>query len=257
MPVITIEGRVGAGGDGVGRLVAKALDLDFVDRLLLAEIGRRVGATVEAVQDSERRLPSRGDRFISFIQRTLERTGSAGAGDPYFGPGMEVLISRPYRDFEAAPATRAEELHEQQFIDTTADVIREIAAAGDAVILSRGGGAILRDTTGVLRVGLLGESEDRATRIQGREQLPSLEAARELIEHSDSAQARYFEKAFESNPVDPFLYHFMINTSEVSLEYAAGVIIYAARQMDEQGLLTAEHEALESEEPLTVPRSSN
>ena len=87
--------------------------------------------------------------------------------------------------------------------------------------------------------------------------MPSLEAAGELIEHSDSAQARYFEKAFESNPVDPFLYHFMINTTKVSLEYAAGVIIYAARQMDEQGLLTAEHEALESEEPLTVPRSSN
>jgi len=241
----------------VGRLVAKALDLDFVDRLLLAEIGRRVGATVEAVQDSERRLPSRGDRFISFIQRTLERTGSAGAGDPYFGPGMEVLVSRPYRDFEAAPATRAEELHEQQFIDTTADVIREIAAAGNAVILSRGGGAILRGTTGVLRVGLLGESEDRAQRIKQREQLPSIEAARELIEHSDSAQARYFDKAFESNPVDPFLYHFMLNTSEISLEYAAGVIIYAARQMDDQGLLAAEHEALESEEPLTVPRSSN
>ena len=68
---------------------------------------------------------------------------------------------------------------------------------------------------------------------------------------------RYFEKAFESNPIDPFLYHFMLNTSEISLEYAAGVIIYAARQMDEQGLLAAEHEALESEEPLTVPGSSD
>ena len=84
----------------------------------------------------------------------------------------------------------------------------------------------------------------------------AMRVARELIEHSDSAQARYFEKAFESNPVDPFLYHFMLNTSEISLEYAAGVIIYAARQMDEQGLLAAEHEALESEEPLTVPGSS-
>ena len=115
----------------------------------------------------------------------------------------------------------------------------------------------MRGTTGVLRVGLLGESEDRARRIQEREQLPSLEAARELIEHSDSAQARYFEKAFESNPIDPFLYHFMLNTSEISLEYAAGVIIYAARQMDEQGLLAAEHEALESEEPLTIPGSSD
>lgn len=256
MPVITIEGRVGAGGPAVGRLVASTLGLDFVDRLLLAEIGRRVGATVEAMQDSERRVPSRGDRFISFIQRTLERTGSAGAGDPYFGPGMEVLVSRPYRELEAAPATRAEELHEKRFIETTAEVIREIAAAGDAVILSRGGGAILRETTGVLRIGLLGEKEDRARRIQQREKLTDIEAARELIEHSDSAQARYFQNAFDSNPVDPFLYHFMLNTSEVSLEYAAGVIVYATRQMDDQGLLAAEHGAIESEEALAPPQTA-
>ena len=45
----------------------------------------------------------------------------------------------------------------------------------------------------------------------------------------------------------------MLNTSEVSLEYAAGVIVYAARQMDEQGLLAAEHGALESEDALKVP----
>lgn len=255
MPVITIEGRVGAGGPGVGRIVARTLGLDFVDRLLLSEIGRRVGATVEAMQDSERRVPSRGDRFISFIQRTLERSGNAGMGDPYFGPGMEVLVSRPYRELERAPATRAEELHEQQFIDTTAEVIREIAAAGDAVILSRGGGAILRGTPGVLRIGLLGEKEDRAKRIQQRENLPDLDSGRELIEHSDAAQARYFEKAFESNPIDPFLYHFMLNTSEISLEYAAGVIVYAARQMDEHGLMQAAHEALESEEPLAPPQT--
>lgn len=256
MPVITIEGRVGAGGPAVAQLVAQTLGLDFVDRLLLAEIGRRVGATVEAMQDSERRVPSRGDRFISFIQRTLERTGSAGAGDPYFGPGMEVLVSRPYRELEAAPATRAEELHEKRFMETTAEVIKEIAAAGDAVILSRGGGAILRDTIGVLRIGLLGEKEDRARRIQEREKLPNLEAAIDLIEHSDSAQARYFQNAFDSSPVDPFLYHFMLNTSEVSLEYAAGVIVYATRQMDDQGLREAEHGALEPEEPLATPQTA-
>ena len=48
----------------------------------------------------------------------------------------------------------------------------------------------------------------------------------------------------------------MLNSSQVSLEYAAGVIVYAARQMDEQGLLSAEHEALESEDPLTVTNKS-
>ena len=54
MSVITIEGRLGAGGADLGRLVAKEMDLDFIDRLMLADIAKRVGATVTALADQER-----------------------------------------------------------------------------------------------------------------------------------------------------------------------------------------------------------
>ena len=58
MTVITIEGRLGAGGPDLGRMVAKEMDLDFVDRLMLADIAKKIGATVTALADQESRIPS-------------------------------------------------------------------------------------------------------------------------------------------------------------------------------------------------------
>ncbi|MFW6195503.1 MAG: AAA family ATPase [Chloroflexota bacterium] len=237
MSVVTIEGSVGSGAPDVGRIVAREQGLDFVDRLLLSEIARRVGSTVEALHESERRAPTRVERFAQLVQRMLERSSVAGSGgDPYFGPGIETLLARPYRELEDPSSGSSQALDEQRFISTTSEVIRDIAEAGNVVILSRGGGAILRDKPGVLRVGLVGQKEDRARRLMQRDQLGSLDEAMKLIEQSDKAQTRYFQKAFGCSPTDPFLYHVMWNTSEVSIEYAAAMISDATRKMAEQGL---------------------
>jgi cytidylate kinase len=166
----------------------------------------------------------------------LHRSAVAGmGGDPYFGPGIEHLLARPYRELEEAPATSGEEVDEQRFITTTAEVIRDLAAVGNCVVLSRGAAAILRDRPDVLRVGVISRMEDRVKRIMARERLGEAEA-REFIKHSDAAQHRYFEKAFKSSPIDPFLYHFMWNMSDVSVEYAAQVTVDAAKVMSDMGL---------------------
>ncbi len=236
MPVITVEGRVGAGAPDLGRLVARELGIDFVDRLILAQIARRVNATMRALVDQERRVPSLVDRLAMRVQRVLERSAVAGmGGDPYFGPGVEDLISRQYSEYEEDPHTTAEEVDDQRFIDTTREVIEDIAQQDDIVILSRGGAAILKDNPRVLRVGVIARIEDRITRVAERENMSSDEA-REFIEHSDGAQHRYFEKAFNSSPIDPFLYHFMTNTSDVSIEFAAELTVDAAKVMMDHGL---------------------
>ncbi len=241
MTVITIEGRLGAGGPDLGRMVAKELDLDFVDRLMLADIAKRVGATVTALADQESRVPSLANRFAQAIQRMLHRSAVAGmGGDPYFGPGIEQLLARPYSEMEEPPHTSAEEVDEQHFIDTAAEVINDLAEIGDVVLLGRGGGAILHDNPTVLRVGVVAKMEHRVTRVQQQMRLETPEEAESLIEHTDLAQHRYFDSAFDSSPIDPLLYHFMWNTSDVSLEYAAQVTVDAAKVMSEKGLRWAE-----------------
>mgnify|MGYP001491276476 FL=1 len=237
MSVITIEGRLGAGAPDLGRLVAKKLDLDFIDRLLLADIAKRVGSTMNVLSDQERRVPTLTNRFAQSIQRMLHRSAVAGmGGDPYFGPGIEHLLARPYSEMEDAPHTNSEEIDEQHFIDTAKEVITDLAEIGNVVILGRGGAAILRDHPKVLRVGVVAKLEDRALRVQQQLRLTSIEEATSNIEHTDKAQHRYFERAFDSSPIDPFLYHFMWNTSDVSLEYAAQVTVDAAKVMSEKGL---------------------
>lgn len=248
MSVITIEGRLGAGGPDLGRLVAREMGLDFVDRLMLADIAKRVGSTVTALAEQERRVPSLANRFAQAIQRMLHRSAVAGmGGDPYFGPGIEQLLSRPYSEMEEAPHTSAEEIDEQHFMDTAREVITDLAEIGNVVILGRGGAAILHDSIKVLRVGVVAKMEDRIIRVQQQMRLQTPEEAQELIEHTDTAQHRYFEKAFDSSPIDPFLYHFMWNTSDVSLEYAAQVTVDAAKVMSEKGLKWADASSLAGE----------
>ena len=94
MSVITIEGRLGAGAPDLGRMVAKELGLDFVDRLMLADIAKKVGSTVTALADQESRVPSLANRFAQAIQRMLHRSAVAGmGGDPYFGPPVKIIQS--------------------------------------------------------------------------------------------------------------------------------------------------------------------
>lgn len=248
MSVITIEGRLGAGGPDLGRMVAKEMDLDFVDRLMLADIAKRVGATVTALADQETRIPSLANRFAQTIQRMLHRSAVAGmGGDPYFGPGIEQLLARPYSEMEEPPHTTAEEVDESHFIDTAAEVIKDLAEIGNVVLLGRGGAAILHDNPLVLRIGVVAKLEDRVTRVQPQMRLNTPQQAEELIERTDLAQHRYFDKAFGSSPIDPFLYHFMWNTSDVSLEYASQVTIDAAKVMNEKGLKWADSTFAQSE----------
>ena len=237
MPIITVEGRVGAGAPDLGRLVARELEIDFVDRLILAQVARGVNATMRALVDQERRVPSLVNRLALRVQRVLERSAVAGmGGDPYFGPGVEDLISRQYSEYEEEPHTTAEEVNDERFIATTREVINDIADQGNIVILSRGGAAILNERKDVLRVGVVGRMDDRARRVAERENI-TLDEASEFIAHSDNAQHRYFEKAFGASPIDPFLYHFMWNTSDVSIEYAVKVTAEAAKNLSDDGKL--------------------
>ena len=204
---------------------------------MLADIAKKLGATVTALADQESRVPSLANRLAQSIQRILHRSAVAGmGGDPYFGAGIEQLLARPYSEMEEAPHTSAEEVDEKHFIDTESEVINDLAAIGNVVILGRGGAAILRDNPTVLRVGVVAKMDDRISRVQRQMRFESAEQAKSLIKHTDLAQHRYFERAFDSSPIDPFLYHFMWNTSDVSLEYAAQITIDAAKVMSKKGL---------------------
>jgi cytidylate kinase len=239
MPVVAIEGRAGSLAPDLAHLVADQLEIDSIDRLMLAEIARKVGATVQAISETERRPTGVVNRLAALVQRMLERSAVAGTGgDPYFGPGIDNLLSQSYKDLDSV-ITSPSEVDQSHFIESTREVIRDIAEDGSVVIVSRGGPAILRDVPSALRVGLVSDRDVRVKRIMGRENL-TLDEADDFVTHADHAQLVYFEKAFDTTPIDPFLYHVMINTSEISIERAAEIVVPLARDLHSVGHLRSD-----------------
>ena len=237
MAVITLSGLAGGGARVLGPMVAQKTGADYVDRLILASVAREVGATVEALHQREERPPTRGERFSRVLQRILARSAATGAGgDPYFGPGIPTFLTEEYEDVIQPTITRGHELEDEKYFDAIRSVIRALAAQGNVVIVGRGANVILRDVSSVLRVGVVARLEDRVRVIIAREHLDEEQALR-TIEARDQARGLHFSQAFGLDvPDSPELYHLVINTSDVDLDYAADMIIEADTALQDGSL---------------------
>ena len=226
MYTITLGGMSGGGARDIGPMVAQKLKADYVDRIFLSNIAKDVGATVEALHQREEKLPSRSEKWIHVIQRLLERSAVTGsAGDPYFGPGITALLTEEYEDIPQPTITRGHEVEDDVYIEAIESAMKEMATDGDVVFIGRGGHVILKDMPNVLRVGVVASLEDRVKTLMAREAIDSDEAI-VALEQRDQARKYFFKKYFElDEPDNPNLFHFTINSSEISTNYAAEMVI--------------------------------
>ncbi|MDA0769949.1 MAG: hypothetical protein BZY79_02005 [SAR202 cluster bacterium Casp-Chloro-G4] len=234
MTIIALGGLSGGGARTLGPAVAQALGADYVDRLILTDIARHVGATVEALHQREERPPTRAERISRMLRRILERSAVTGAGgDPYFGPGVAAFLTEEYEDIPQSTITRGHELEDDRYIEGVQKVVTEMAEGGNVVFVGRGAYVILKDMPNVLRVGIEARLEDRISTIMARERLTQ-EAAAAVITERDNARGYYFKKFFKmDNPDDPSLFHFVINTSDVGQDYAVKLIVDAFKAQQE------------------------
>ncbi len=228
MPVITINGPIGAGSIAVGQKVAGDLSLNYVDRMVFAEAARIIGSPVSNLIAKEQRVERFGDRVAALLGRVLER--AAVSGDYDLGVGIESL-PETYHELAGEPSSRIQRVNDQVFIDTTQEVIRNLANAGHVVIIGRGANVILGDTPGVLHVGILAPMATRLKTIMEREHLGE-EAARTYLEELEEARVRFFQKFFKVSPLDPTLYHIMLDMGHMSTETAALIIGHAAGDLE-------------------------
>lgn len=226
MYTITLGGMSGGGARDIGPVVAQKLKADYIDRIFLSNIAKDVGATVEALHQREEKLPTRSEKWIHVIQRLLERSAVTGsAGDPYFGPGISALLTEEYEDIPQPTITRGHEVEDDVYIAAIESTMKEMAADGDVVFIGRGGHVILKDMPNVLRVGVVASFEDRVKTLMSRETIDR-DNAIATLEQRDQARKYFFKKYFElDEPDNPNLFHFTINSSEISTNYAADMVI--------------------------------
>ena len=228
MPVITINGPIGAGSIEVGQKVAADLSLNYVDRMVFAEAARIIGSPVSNLIAKEQRVERFGDRLASLLGRVLER--AAVSGDYDLGVGIETL-PETYHELAGESSSRVQRVNDQVFIDTTREVVGNLAQAGNVVIIGRGANVILGDTPGVLHVGMLAPMSRRIATIMEREHLSEGEA-RTYLEGLEEARVKFFQKFFKVSPLEPTLYHMMLDMGHMSDDTAARIIAHAAGDLE-------------------------
>ena len=233
MAVVTLGGLTGGGGRLLGPKLAERLDADYVDRLILTNAARHAGATVEALHQREQRPPTRGERFSGLLQRILDRSAATGVGgDPYFGPGAMAFLTQEFEEIPQQTITKGHELEDEKYIEAMRSVMHQLAESGNVVIVGRGGSIILRSNPNVLRVGTVARLEDRITGIMERDRIDRAQAEQTLIDR-DLARAYYFKRYFDiDNPDDPELYHLVINTSDIGMDYAVDMVTEACAALE-------------------------
>lgn len=233
MAVVTLGGLTGGGGRLLGPKLAERLDADYVDRLILTNAARHAGATVEALHQREQRPPTRGERFAGLLQRILDRSAATGVGgDPYFGPGAMAFLTQEFEEIPEQTITRGHELEDETYIEAMRSVMHQLAESGNVVIVGRGGSIILRSMPNVLRVGTVARLEDRIAGIMDRDRIDREQAEKTLTDR-DMARAYYFKRYFDiDDPDDPELYHLVINTSDIDMDYACDLVTDACAALE-------------------------
>ena len=225
MPVITISGNLGGNAIDVGRLVARKLGLDYVDREILVEAAQALGVSERTLAGRDDQSPplTLRERIASFFEDFLERSAVAGAADPLMGTtSLEALMATTYGQAAALPEA-SHELSDRRYKEAITSVISELAAKGNVVILGRGGQAILKDRSDCLHVAVTAPFAVRVQRLAESAGLPK-DRARELVEESDRGRLAYHRKYFRIDPTDASLYDIVINTGRLSPESAATLI---------------------------------
>jgi cytidylate kinase len=202
MPVVTIARQLGSLGDEIARAVADCLELRLVDQAMVDEVAAQLGLSSGAVPDDEQNSGLVGD-----LVRTMRRLYPATVTPP-----NEV-------DMETDEAASLQVMRQ---------VAWEIARAGDAVIVGRGGAFLLERNPSVLHVLVLAPMPIRAERVMASEHLDAGRAARRVRE-SDAQRARYVRRFYGQNWLDPSMYDFVINTGHFSEPAATDLIVRAVK----------------------------
>ena len=233
MSVITIGGLSGGGGRKIGPLLAKDLDFDYVDRLILTNASRSINASISAVSQIEERPRTLGERFSAKLQKILDTAAVTSSNiDPYFGPYLTSYLTEEFENVNSKTfLENPHEIDEHMLFESINKTIHELSESGDIILVGRGSHILLKDNPRALRVGIISDWEDRIKNIIEREKVDKQTAEQKII-NRDQSRTTYFKRFFGiDNPDDPKHYHIVINLSNVTDQNAIEAIKFMYKQI--------------------------
>jgi hypothetical protein len=200
--VVTIAMTTGARAEQIGPLVAQQLGFQYVSDEIIDRAAEHAEVSPQEVAEVE--------RSPSLITRIMNALG-AGVAPEYAG--------RPMAPEEIDPSPSYRRLIQ--------DVIREVAARKNVVILAHGAGMLLAGTPGVLRVLVTASPATRATRLAAETGHDERQAMRE-VQRTDRERRGFFKRFYDLDEELSTHYDLVVNTDALSPEAAARLIAYTA-----------------------------
>lgn len=171
-------------------------------------------------------------------QRVLTLARELGAGDTGFAPtlasrlGLRVF-DRDLLEQEAVrlglPEAELEKIDEQaagifqrfrpgslyqRYFEALGQLMNELSARGDVLVVGRGGSRFLRDDPRAFHVRLVAPMAVRVQRVMEHRWLRQ-EPAKTLIAESDSQRRRFYQDYFGADWSDPLEYHLTVNSGRL------------------------------------------
>ncbi|MGH3320345.1 MAG: AAA family ATPase [Streptosporangiaceae bacterium] len=205
MQVVTVSAAYGAGGSVIGPAVAERLGVPFVDRAIPTTVAAEIGVPLEEALAHD-------DRTEHGIGRLL--AGAARLPNVTLG-GMDAYL--PQQSL----------VPEEEFVARTENVIRDTVRRGGGVVLGRAGALVLAGHPQTLHVRLDGPKDRRmaqAMRLRGLDE----GVARREQQDTDRARMAYVKHFYRVDPTAPGLYHFILDSTSLSLETCVDLIVSAA-----------------------------
>lgn len=200
---VSISRTMGAHGEEVGRLVAKALEFRYIDNEIITQAAERAGVSPDVVAENEKTQP--------LLTRILEMIAKAPT-EP------DMMVEQATHPVNLTSAY--EDLIEQ--------VIVETGQQGNVVILAHGASIPLAEVPNVLRVLVTASAATRADRIATDRDIEPKDAEK-AVKDSDKERERYFERIYELNRELPTHYDLVVNTDTLTTEQAAQIITGATK----------------------------
>ena len=194
--IINIGRSFGSGGGYVGQAIAKKLGIPFYDNELISKAAEENGYSPSLFAGGERKR-------------------SIFSASSFFASGRMSYLDGTY-------------MNDDVLFKAQSDVIRAIAAGGDAVIIGRCADYILRDLP-CLNVFVTGGDQYRIGRLVKSENI-SEEEAEKLMKKKDRTRAAYYNYYTLGSWGAASNYHLCIDSSVLGIEGTADFIIDFGRK---------------------------
>lgn len=226
-------------GSYIALEVAKRLEMRYLDREILDSVAREAGVPVETVEAIEERA-GRLARMMRLLGARPKLPAVASASlreQEAYEDRIGMLVDRGGLSREAAISRLAstgglEYAPPADYLDLVTTVVHECAAAGQAMIVGRGGQMILRGQPGVLHVQCIARFETRVYNVIQREGVKWREAAHR-VRLADEQRAGYMRRFYDVDWLNSSLYDLVINTDRLPTDVAVEIILHAARVVDQ------------------------